>query len=93
MRCAGCKGGWIGTGEPWEYDEARYRSLDEARTREQQAMLDYQATDGCRMAFLRANSTTPSSRPTNVRPMRQLHRCAVRADVDPTARRGHPRSG
>jgi ATP-dependent DNA helicase RecQ len=47
------KGGWVSTGEPWSYDEERYRKLDEARKREQQAMLDYQATDGCRMAFLR----------------------------------------
>lgn len=48
------KGGWVGTGQEWEYDEARYRRLDEARRREQQAMLDYQVTDRCRMVFLRA---------------------------------------
>ncbi len=53
------KGGWIGTGVPWSYDEARYRALDEARRREQQAMLDYQATDGCRMAFLRSQLDDP----------------------------------
>jgi ATP-dependent DNA helicase RecQ len=53
------KGGWIGTGEPWAYDEPRYRKLDEARKREQQAMLDYQATDGCRMAFLRSQLDDP----------------------------------
>jgi ATP-dependent DNA helicase RecQ len=53
------KGGWIGTGEPWTYDEARYRKLDEARRREQQAMLDYQVTDGCRMAFLRGQLDDP----------------------------------
>ncbi|KGI71147.1 RecQ family ATP-dependent DNA helicase [Mycolicibacterium rufum] len=53
------KGGWIGTGVPWEYDEARYRTLDEARRREQEAMLDYQATQGCRMAFLRAQLDDP----------------------------------
>jgi len=56
------KGGWIGTGNAWEYDEPRYRTLDEARKREQQAMLDYQATDGCRMAFLRAQLDDPSLR-------------------------------
>jgi ATP-dependent DNA helicase RecQ len=54
------KGGWIGTGEPWEYDEPRYRTLDEARKREQQAMLDYQSTDGCRMAFLRRQLDDPT---------------------------------
>ena len=53
------KGGWVGTGAPWAYDEPRYRNLDEARKREQQAMLDYQATDGCRMAFLRSQLDDP----------------------------------
>ena len=53
------KGGWISTGQPWSYDEARYRKLDEARKREQQAMLEYQVTDGCRMAFLRGQLDDP----------------------------------
>ncbi|VEG38597.1 ATP-dependent DNA helicase RecQ [Mycolicibacterium flavescens] len=53
------KGGWVGTGREWVYDDARYRNLDEARKREQQAMLDYQVTDGCRMAFLRAQLDDP----------------------------------
>jgi ATP-dependent DNA helicase RecQ len=53
------KGGWIGTGQPWFYDEPRYRKLDEARRREQQAMLDYQATGECRMTFLRAQLDDP----------------------------------
>jgi ATP-dependent DNA helicase RecQ len=56
------KGGWIATGEPWDYDERRYRRLDEARRREQQAMLDYQVTDACRMAFLRGQLDDPSLR-------------------------------
>ena len=54
------KGGWVGTGQPWDYDEPRYRKLDEARSREQQAMLDYQATDDCRMSFLRGQLDDPS---------------------------------
>jgi len=53
------KGGWVGTGAPWEYDESRYRKLDEARKREQQAMLDYQETGDCRMAFLRGQLDDP----------------------------------
>ncbi len=53
------KGGWVGTGQAWVYDEKRYRKLDEARKREQQAMLDYQVTDRCRMAFLRAQLDDP----------------------------------
>ena len=53
------KGGWIGTGQPWSYDEQRYGKLDAARRREQQAMLDYQTTGDCRMAFLRAQLDDP----------------------------------
>ena len=68
------KGGWVGTGAAWEYDEPRYRKLDEARKREQQAMLDYQATDGCRMAFLRGQLDDPELGDGRaVRPLRQLH--------------------
>lgn len=53
------KGGWIATGARWRYDEQRYRTLDEARRREQQTMLDYQSTEGCRMTFLRAQLDDP----------------------------------
>lgn len=53
------KGGWISTGEPWSYDEERYRNLDAARGREQQAMLDYQGTTECRMVFLRSQLDDP----------------------------------
>ncbi len=56
------KGGWVATGQQWTYDEARYRKLEEARKREQQAMLDYQATSGCRMAFLRRQLDDPELR-------------------------------
>lgn len=56
------KGGWISTGRPWSYDEPRYRTLDEARRREQQAMLDYQSTSECRMAFLRRQLDDPELR-------------------------------
>jgi ATP-dependent DNA helicase RecQ len=53
------KGGWVSTGQAWDYDEERYRRLDEARGREQQAMLDYLATDECRMTFLRRQLNDP----------------------------------
>ncbi|MGV0835517.1 RecQ family ATP-dependent DNA helicase [Mycolicibacterium thermoresistibile] len=56
------KGGWVSTGAPWVYDEQRYRRLDEARRREQQAMLDYLDTDRCRMAFLRSQLDDPDLR-------------------------------
>ncbi|WP_018602258.1 RecQ family ATP-dependent DNA helicase [Mycobacterium sp. 155] len=57
------KGGWISTDEPWSYDEERYRALEAARRREQQAMLDYLDTDGCRMAFLRGQLDDPELQP------------------------------
>ncbi|BBZ24650.1 RecQ family ATP-dependent DNA helicase [Mycolicibacter hiberniae] len=53
------KGGWLGTGAQWTYDEQRYRKLEELRRAEQQAMLDYQATGDCRMSFLRAQLNDP----------------------------------
>ncbi len=53
------KGGWEATGEPWTYDAERYARVDATRSAEQQAMLDYEATDGCRMAFLRAALDDP----------------------------------
>ncbi|MGV0626253.1 RecQ family ATP-dependent DNA helicase [Mycolicibacter minnesotensis] len=56
------KGGWLGTGATWSYDEQRYRNLDELRRAEQQAMLDYQSTDECRMSFLRAQLNDPQLR-------------------------------
>lgn len=57
------KGGWISTGQPWSYDEERYRNLDAARRREQQAMLDYLATTECRMSFLRRQLDDPELQP------------------------------
>jgi ATP-dependent DNA helicase RecQ len=53
------KGGWVATGQPWAYDEQRYRKLDDARRSEQRAMLDYQTTAECRMAFLRRQLDDP----------------------------------
>ncbi|SCG35511.1 RecQ family ATP-dependent DNA helicase [Micromonospora halophytica] len=47
------RGGWLATGEPWVYDEARLRRVAQARTAEQQAMREYAATSGCRMRYLR----------------------------------------
>ncbi|MCF6387446.1 RecQ family ATP-dependent DNA helicase [Mycobacterium sp. MBM] len=76
------KGGWIATGQPWEYDEPRYRHLDEARKREQQAMLDYQSTTECRMVFLRKQLDDPELGP---QPCGRCDNCTgsrYRADVD-----------
>jgi ATP-dependent DNA helicase RecQ len=45
-------GGWVSTGEPWTYDAERYDRIAAAREAEQQSMLDYETTTGCRMEFL-----------------------------------------
>ncbi|MEH0109570.1 DEAD/DEAH box helicase [Tersicoccus sp. MR15.9] len=45
-------GGWQATGVPWVYDEQRYAAISAARKAEQQAMLEYERTTGCRMEFL-----------------------------------------
>ncbi|MET9711519.1 RecQ family ATP-dependent DNA helicase [Nocardiopsis alba] len=55
------RGGWIATGRPWTYDSARYAQVAAAREREQRAMLDYIATDTCRMEFLRRQLDDPEA--------------------------------
>ncbi len=55
------RGGWEATGREWVYDAERYRRVSEAREREQQAMLDYIATDRCRMRFLRDQLDDPQA--------------------------------
>jgi ATP-dependent DNA helicase RecQ len=57
------KGGWVGTGQDWVYDEQRHRRIAEARAAEQQAMLDYLDTDRCRLVFLRAQLDDPDPTP------------------------------
>lgn len=54
------RGGWLATGAAWEYDDARYAGLAQARKREQDLMLDYEATDQCRMIFLRRELDDPT---------------------------------
>jgi ATP-dependent DNA helicase RecQ len=53
------RGGWRATGEPWTYDTERYRRVAASRRAEQQAMLDYVRTTGCRMRFLRTQLDDP----------------------------------
>ncbi|MCD2262501.1 RecQ family ATP-dependent DNA helicase [Dietzia aurantiaca] len=57
------RGGWVATGQPWEYDAERYAGLAEARQSEQQAMLEYIRTAGCRMDYLRAELDDPTLDP------------------------------
>jgi ATP-dependent DNA helicase RecQ len=56
-------GGWTATGEPWRYDAGRYQRVAAERAREQQAMLAYQATGGCRMEYLRRQLDDPAAAP------------------------------
>ncbi|AYJ52050.1 ATP-dependent DNA helicase RecQ [Rhodococcus sp. P1Y] len=53
------RGGWISTGQDWTYDAERYERLEQARDAEQEAMVEYQRTDGCRMEFLRRQLDDP----------------------------------
>ncbi|MCO5952613.1 RecQ family ATP-dependent DNA helicase [Microbacterium yannicii] len=46
------RGGWSATGAPWTYDEERYARIAAERLAEQQHMIDYEETSGCRMEFL-----------------------------------------
>ncbi len=48
------QGGWTATGQSWNYDADRYARVAQARQTEEQAMLDYQDTPGCRMNYLRS---------------------------------------
>jgi len=56
-------GGWTATGQPWHYDTERYARVAAERVREQQAMLAYLATDGCRMEYLRRQLDDPAAAP------------------------------
>jgi len=56
-------GGWTATGAAWAYDRDRYARVAAERSREQQAMLDYAATGGCRMEYLRRELDDPAAEP------------------------------
>ncbi|HKN50903.1 MAG TPA: RecQ family zinc-binding domain-containing protein, partial [Amycolatopsis sp.] len=57
------RGGWESTGEDWQYDRERYSRVNAARIREQDAMLRYLETTGCRMEFLRGQLDDPAAAP------------------------------
>lgn len=63
------QGGWVATGEPWAYDAERYGRIAAEREAEQQHMVDYELTDGCRMEFLQRSlddeTATPCGRCDN----------------------------
>ncbi|WP_028047294.1 ATP-dependent DNA helicase RecQ [Cellulomonas sp. URHE0023] len=57
------RGGWTSTGRPWTYDAERYARIAAARTAEQQHMLEYERTDGCRMEFLQRSLDDATAAP------------------------------
>jgi ATP-dependent DNA helicase RecQ len=57
------RGGWESTGQEWSYDAERYARVSASRAAEQQAMVDYVGTQGCRMAYLRAQLDDPELAP------------------------------
>jgi ATP-dependent DNA helicase RecQ len=76
------RGGWRATGQPWVYDEERYERVSQTRRAEQQAMLDYVSTPGCRMQFLREALDDAGAAPCG-----RCDRCegrAIPAEVDQT---------
>jgi ATP-dependent DNA helicase RecQ len=56
-------GGWTATGQDWAYDGDRYARVAGERAREQQAMLGYLETSGCRMEYLRRELDDPGAEP------------------------------
>ncbi len=57
------QGGWVSTGVPWVYDAERYQRIAAAREIEQQSMIDYERSDGCRMEFLQRALDDPTAQP------------------------------
>lgn len=57
------QGGWVATGEPWSYDAERYERIAGERRAEQQHMIDYEQTDGCRMEFLQRSLDDDTAAP------------------------------
>ena len=86
------RGGWRATGKPWAYDTERYRRVAATRRAEQQAMLDYVATPGCRMRFLRTQLDDPFVDGDCGRCDRCTGRPPLPVPADVTAARDHLRA-
>jgi ATP-dependent DNA helicase RecQ len=56
-------GGWTSTGQPWHYDDERYRAIAAARRREQDAMRRYERAERCLMHQLRDELDDPAAQP------------------------------
>ncbi|MGN7977155.1 RecQ family ATP-dependent DNA helicase [Microbacterium sp. 22195] len=57
------QGGWVSTGAGWTYDAERYERIAGERRAEQQHMIDYQRTGGCRMEFLQRSLDDATAAP------------------------------
>ncbi len=55
--------GWVSTGQPWQYDAARYERVAAARAAEASSMLAYESTTACRMQLLQQDLDDPSAEP------------------------------
>lgn len=78
--------GWVATGAPWQYDAPRYQRVQQARVREQGAMLAYQSTQQCRMQFLAFELDDRTAEPCGICDV-----CAgpwYSSDIDPELARG-----
>lgn len=56
-------GGWMRTDMPWVYDADRYKRVAQSRIQEQNLMVSYENTRGCRMQFLTDALDDPKSAP------------------------------
>ncbi|WP_394553279.1 RecQ family ATP-dependent DNA helicase [Agromyces sp. MMS24-JH15] len=56
-------GGWVATGTPWTYDRERYARIAAEREAEQQHMIEYETTTGCRMEFLQRSLDDDTAAP------------------------------
>ncbi|HEY8913663.1 RecQ family ATP-dependent DNA helicase [Lacisediminihabitans sp.] len=57
------QGGWVATGRPWAYDSDRYERIAAERVAEQQHMIEYERTDGCRMEYLQTSLDDDTAAP------------------------------
>ena len=70
-------GGWVATGQPWYFDEAKWAALRKVRSAEADLMRAYAHGEGCLMQFLQLALDDPDPQP--VRPLLGVHRPAARA--------------
>jgi ATP-dependent DNA helicase RecQ len=57
------QGGWVATGQPWVYDAERYQRIAAERVAEQQHMIEYERTSGCRMEYLQRSLDDETAKP------------------------------